>query len=318
MKGKLYIDGLDAYAVWGVYVVQGGWNDAISYPPLKAVEANDWHEEDGIEVDLSDPKLNCCELSINFAWRGEFTDVYRFVEQLSDDAYHEFDCPAIKRKFTLRMTQMPNLSHVQTLGFVTLKFSNDFPLKDYVYQPPVSSIAEVPDYFIGDVPFTDYGCRILQGALAEVIKTPAVKQNLLRNIATRSGATYDGERVTFKSKDIKLNCLMRAATLDELWRNYDALLYDLVRPNERQLGVAALKQNFACHYKSAKVSEFFPTGKIWLAFTLTLTMTQSTRIEGDDGILATEDGDIVITEDGLHTIIIDPRADVAATKDAIP
>lgn len=283
MTGRLYIDGHDAYKQWGVYVVSGGWNELIAYPPLKTVEYNDWQEEDGIEADLSDPKLNTKEVSINIAYGGLFSRFIEFVTMLSDRAYHEFNCAHIGRRYTLRLTQMPNLDHAQTLGFATLKFSNDFPLKGYSYKAPSSRIMRTEDYLIDGLPFTDYGCRILQGSLSEVMKTAAVKPNLLRNIATQSGAIYDDAAVTFKSKDVNLNCLMRAETLDELWRNYDALLFDLIRPNERKLEVAELKQQFPCFYKSAAVSEFYPDNKIWLRFVLTLTFTKSFRL--NDGMI---------------------------------
>lgn len=302
LTGRLYIDGHDAYRQWGVFVVSGGWNELIAYPPLKTVESNDWQEEDGIEADLSDPKLNTKEVSVRFAFSGLFNRFLDFVALLSDGAYHEFNCAYIHRKYTLRMTQMPNLDTYPALGFVTLKFSNDFPLKDYQYQAPSSRVMRAEDYLIDGLPFTDYGCRILQGSLAEVMKTPAVKQNLLRNIATQTGAIYDGANVTFKTKDVKLQCLMRADTLDELWRNYDALLYDLTRPDERMLEVGELEQSFPCHYKSATVSDFYPEDKIWLTFTLTLTFTHSFRIDGEDYVLASEDSIIIFTEDGEYAI----------------
>ena len=67
---------------------------------------------------------------------------------------------------------------------------------------------------------------------------------------------------------------MRADTLDELWRNYDALLYDLTRPNERKLRVKDLGKEFSFCYKSCQVTEFYPTDKIWLQFALTVTFTK--------------------------------------------
>ena len=41
MKGKLYIDGFDAYTVYGVYITEGGYNELVAMPALKAVETND-------------------------------------------------------------------------------------------------------------------------------------------------------------------------------------------------------------------------------------------------------------------------------------
>lgn len=289
LTGRLYIDGHDAYKRWGVYVVSGGWNELIAYPPLKSVESNDWQEEDGIEADLSNPQLNTKEVSIRIACSRDYLYLADFIRLLSDLAYHEFNCAYIRRQYTLRMTQMPSLDLYASLGFVTIKFSNDFPLKNYKYQAPYSSVMRAEDYLIDGLPLTDYGCRILQGSLAEIMKTPNIKQNLLRNIAAQSGAIYDGAFVSFKSKDVKLQCLMRAENLDELWRNYDAFLYDLIRPEERLLTVSELEHTFPCHYKSASVSTFYPDDKIWLQFTLTLTFTHSFRLNGDKFVLPMEE-----------------------------
>ena len=109
-------------------------------------------------------------------------------------------------------------------------------------------------------------------------------------------------RVYYKAKDVKLNCLMRAETLTELWRNYDALLHDLIQPNERTLSVKELEQDFPFCYKSCQVTEFYPDGRIWLKFTLTLTFTRDFRINEDGTILVCEDGTPVVTEDGVYFI----------------
>lgn len=279
LTDRLYIDGRDAYSTWGVYVISGGLNELISYPPLKPVEYNDWQEEDGIEADLSAPKLDTKEISVKFAFSGADARFIGFISMLSANAYHNFNFKHIHRQYTLRMTQTPNLEAYPALGFMTIKFCDDFPLKAYKYNAPSSRITGTDDYFIDGLPFTDYGCRILKGSLAEIMKAPAVKPALIRNIATQAGATYDGIHVTFKSKDIKLQCLMRAETLDELWRNYDALLFNLTRPNERKLKVSALEQTFPCFYKKSTVSQFYPTDKIWLRFDLIMTFTRNFRIK---------------------------------------
>ena len=308
MTGRLYIDGKDAYKQWGVFVVSGGWNELLAYPALKTVDSNDWQEEDGIEADLDNPRLDTKEASLKIAYSGLFSRFIEFVTLLADRGYHDFNCVSIGRRFTLRLTQMPNLDAYKSLGFITLKLANDFPLRNYTYQAPESSIFSSDDYLIDGKAFTDYGCRILQGSLSEIMKTANVKTSLIRNINILPGAEYDDDaKITFKSKDVKLKCLMRADTLAELWRNYDALLYDLIRPEERMLEVSELEQTFPCYYKSASVSQFFPDDKIWLEFTLTLTFTHSFRLQGDDFVLASEDGIIIFTEDGENAIEMLPN-----------
>lgn len=302
MKGRLYIDGNDAYTEYGVYVVKGGWNELIAYPPLKSVESNDWQEMDGIEADLSAPMLDTREIQLKIAFAGLDSRFFTLMELLSDESYHVFECAYIKRTYRLRLVSQPNIAAAKVIGTATLKFADDFPLSDYTYKKPASNVAAYDDYTFDSVNFTTYGVRVLKGTLDEVMKTPTVKTNLLRNISTQAGALYDGKNVSYKSKDVKINCLMRADTLEELWRNYDALLYDLIRPNERKLWVDELGQEFLFYYKSCQVTEFYPTDKIWLQFTLTVTFTSVLRIGDGDVVLASEDKIIIFTQDDENAI----------------
>jgi hypothetical protein len=303
MTGRLYIDDNDAYLQYGVYVVKGGWNELVAMPPLKSYDSNDWQEEDGIEADLSAPVLNSREVQLKVAVSGLDSRFFSLIELLSDGAYHVFNCASIQRIYVLRLVSQTNFATVKTLGTATLKLADDFPLLGYTYTAPSTTIAEVNDYTIDGVPFTAYGVRILIGTLGEVLRTADVKTALLRNIVTLAGALYDIDSVVrYKSKDVKLYCLMRADTLTELWRNYDALLYDITRPGEHTLWVNEVEEEFKFVYKSCQVTDFYPTDKIWLQFTLTVTFTCPTRITDDDIVLATEDGVIVSGEDGDNAI----------------
>lgn len=296
MTGRLYIDGKDAYTEYGMYVVEGGWNELIAWAPLKTPEYNEWQEEDGIEADLSDPRLNTKEASVKFATPKLMGDYLKLLEVISDEAYHTFDCRSIGRIFKLRLTSQPSIDKAQDFGFVALKFAVDNPLEGYEYTAPQSNLPENDDYTLDGRPLSYWGVFVLKGTMAEVLKTANVKPNLLRNIKSKSGAQYDPKTVTYKSKDVKINCLMRAETLTQLWRNYDALLYDLIRPEERNLEANDIAEGFPCYYKSCTVNTLYTTGKIWLDFTITLTFTRDFRISTEP-LLATEDGLFVVTED---------------------
>lgn len=302
MSGRLFVDGYDVYKLYGVYVADGGWASLIAYPPMKSFEQNDWQEEDGVEADLSAPVLNSREVTLTFVISGVFSRYNEFIERLSDGSYHVFDCAAIGRSYTLRLVSQSNREYAVTFGRETLRFADDFPFSDFKYKSPSSRVAACDDYLIDDVPTTNYGVRVLQGSFAEILKTSAVKQNMLRNIKTQTGAIYDGAEVQYKAKDVKLTCLLRADTLAELWRNYDALLFDLIQPRERTLTVAELEQDFPFCYKSCQVTEFEPDGRIWMKFSLTLTFTREFRIDEGGTILVSEDGTPIVTEDGVYFI----------------
>ena len=85
------------------------------------------------------------------------------------------------------------------------------------------------------------------------------------------GLIYDEEGlVVFNAKDVQLECLMKAGSISEFWRNYDALLYDLIQPGERILFVDATGVEYPCHYKSCSTMEFFRDSGVWWRFILTL------------------------------------------------
>lgn len=296
MTGRLYIDGYDAYEAFGIYVIDGGYNELIAMPPLKEVEYNDWQEEDGIEADLSDPQLNTREVTIKFCSQRLLSGFIAFIELLSQQSYHDFECRSIERKYKLRLTSQPSIENIVDFGSIGLKFADDFPHKGYEYLPPNSPLKANDDYTLDSVPLTNWGVRVLKGTLKEILKTPAVKANLTRNIKTQPGALYDGKCVTYKTKEVKVSCLMRAEALGELWRNFDALLYDLTRPGERVLEALDIAEEFPCYYKSCSVSSFIPTDKIWLEFALTFVFTHDFRIS-DEPLLSTEDNLFVVLED---------------------
>lgn len=302
MKGKLYIDGFDAYTVYGVYITEGGYNELVAMPALKAVETNDWQEEDGIEADLLAPVLNTKDVQIKFAITESYGRYFSLIKLLSDGSYHTFDVSYIGRVFKLRLVSVSVTERDTEFALMTLKFADDYPLDGYTYKSPERTIANDDSYTLDGLPFSEYGVRLLQGTLSEITKTPDVKTNMLRNIKTLSGAIYDPNTVIYKSKEVKLYCLMTAPDLSTLWKNWDALLYDLCKPDERTLWVGALEQEFYLYYKSCQVNHFFVEGKIWLQFTLTVVFTHDFRIADDDTLLASEDDIIIFTEDGQFAI----------------
>jgi len=270
MTGNLYIDGFDCYTLFGVYVT-GNYNELVAFPSLKPVESNNWHEEDGEEVDLSAPALDTRELNIKFAYHGTEENFVSFINLLSDGAYHQFNFAEIGKMYQLRLVSQPDMSRASTFGVFSLRFADDFPLSGYSYVSPQSNIVPLCGYELDGRDLADYGVRVLQGSMAEIQKIPAVKKNLIVSVRDKSGVVYDGANVTFQAKDVRINCLMRANNLTEFWRNYNALLYDLVRPSERMLYVGS--KEYACYYKSCSVSEFSVIGKIWFKFSLNLVFT---------------------------------------------
>ncbi len=271
MIGDFAIDSVNAYGYYGVYVERGGWNGLMSFPSLKEPEKNDWHEYNGLEVDLDKPVLNSREFQMSLVAQTK-SGFDAFTNALGGaNSIHTLSC--FGRSFQVRLTNQPSLSLSRGLARFQVKFADDNPLdlSTADYTAPSSSVFTGGDiYTLGGLGspssrrLSAYGITVLSGSNAEVSKKAEVKKNLLVNIATQSGASYDNSTVRYQAKDVRLSCLMRAATMAELWRNSDALLYDLVRPNARTMN------GHSCYYKSMAVSEFFPEDRPWMKFALTL------------------------------------------------
>lgn len=314
MINRLLIDGIDVYSSFGVFVSNDGLNGVVEFPSIKPVETNDWQEEDGEEVDLSGivvkPGLNgendvirlALEskiFNIQFIAHGQFSKCDDFILLLADKAYHNFQFSGINRHRILRMIDQPDLSLIGELGIFNISFADDFPVNEfYDYEAPQSTISLPGGYSLDNVSLSDYGVIVLKG-LSEVRRSPAVKISQLTDALVINGLIYDENGpVVFKAKDVTFECLMKAPTTIEFWKNYDALLFDLTRPNERTLFIDAISREFPCYYKSCTTREFSYSNGVWWRFDLTLRVT-TFKVNGEEFLLASESGEIIITEDGF-------------------
>lgn len=302
MKGRLYIDEVDVFEAFGVTVKQYGYDNLVSLPSFKDLDTNDWEDEDGIEVDLSDPMLDSKEFSIS-CHSEELVRVTYLIDMLSDKAYHIFRIPEVGRSYNLRLVNCSNLDLHIVSGTFTLTLADDFPFYDYGYQEPIDIAVAQRGYEIDGIDLSAYGVCITRGSDEEIMKSPAVKENLTINTSTISGAWYDDENVYYQSKDVALNCLIRAPSKEAFWRNYLALAYDLTQPEERVFRSEKYGIEEPCFYSSLKVDKFvlFSNGSVWCEFTLTLTFTEF-RCGVLEILFANEDGSLVITEDNIYAI----------------
>lgn len=271
-SGRLYIGGEDVWDVCYVCTAFGGFNELIAFPPLKTPPANDWQEERGFDPDLSAPVLDTREVTL----RLSATDTEDYAYTLGKlNSVVDVRAPSIGRSWSLRFVAPTDSAHSSTFG---LKFADDTPMQGYTYQPPnaekerewILSTSRRDDFVITESPkraFVDYGARVLGDVVDEMERRNEVKTGLLRKFSTKPGAFYDKAAMFFeKGGDRQVQLLMRADTLAELWRNYDALLFDLIRPGARRYKGAPF------YYSSCRVDKFIPDEpRPWLQFTLTLT-----------------------------------------------
>ena len=324
MEGELYIDGKDAFTSYGIFVANNGYTAIISFPAFKDLDSNSWPEENGCEADLTEPVMKYNEISLNF-YSTDYFKALDFIVLVSDKSYHEFRFVEAGVTKDLRLVSEANKKLYVNMESFSLTFCDDEPLKDYEYQSPVNDggVTTVQDYEIDGKLLSDYGVYLLDGSVAEIVKLPSVKKNLLIDIPSRKGAIYDGEKVVYEKKDVSLKCFMRAKNVGSMWRNLNALVYDLTKSvltvddegyeynsAERTFYVEDTEEEYPCYYNGLKSSKFqlLNNGSVWLEFTLSLVFTKFT-VDGIEILLATEQNELIITEDGEFYIDLKDYAD---------
>lgn len=301
MIGAFYIDDIDIYARYGVVITSGGYNDLLCFPALKGPDANDWPEEDGIEVDLEAPVLEAKEVTIPFS-SGQ-PDAGDFICMISQPGYHTLRITELGKEWRLRLlTQTAGKDYNRAVTF-SLKFADDFPGRPDNYTAASGSGLPLPvsEYEIDDVPLSEYGIEVV-GGWDDLLKSPTVKQNLSRSFATSDGKFYDTDMVVFSSKETTLKCCLSAVSLAKFWECYTAFFNDLIQPDERLLYWDYVCEEYPCYYKKSTGFKVLSlTDKIVIEFNLTLVFTVF-RIGETEYLLATEDGAFIETEDGEYLI----------------
>lgn len=300
MKGAFYIDGVDMYLRFGAVLISGGYDDILTFPALKDPDKNDWPEEDGIEADLSDPKLDSKEVTLSFFAE----DAFGFVDFVSKPEYHVFRITALGREWNLRLSsQTENKVWANSTRF-SLKFVQDEIEVPEEYPPTSDCGVIIPKcgYEIDGVLLRDYGITVIE-AKDDVLKSPAAKRNMLRQIQTKDGQIYDAKELFFSTKDVTFKCEMCADSIEQFWKCYDAFFYDLIQPDERVLFVEYTDEEYPCYYKKSsgfKILSLSGTVRVEFSFTLVFTVF---RIGETDYILGSEDNERIVLEDDGETCI---------------
>lgn len=270
MVGEFHIDGINITSTYGIFIHEGGFDGIVSLPEMKEPDVTDWAEENGIEVDLSEPKLKAKEFEIGFATVNNNADVNGFINTIIDGAYHEFMFTGLGITKSLRL-----LSGVQFTGTILnlrifkLRFSEDAPMSGYVYQEPVGGRYGLQGYKLDGIDLSQYGIAVLEGTDAEILKIPEFKRGLEKTNSVTSGLVADPDYMKMKSKDVRLNLLMTASNAASFFRNLNALIHNLISPDEKEFYFSKNDEVYKCYYKGSTVNEFSLSG-FWFEFSLVL------------------------------------------------
>ena len=259
---------------------------------------------------MEKPTLKPRELNITFVRDVDGRSAGALVEHLSKSGYHLFRIPSLGREWSLRLIQSPAYEDWDTLEALTLRFAEDQPVRPSPVAIPEGGGRYVPlsEYELDGVPLDRYGVMVTEGR-DEIMRSPTVKTNLSRTVLDVDGKIYDAGKVVYNSKEVTLKCCLIAGSMTTLWSCYDALLDALIQPGERSLYVDYNVEEYPCYYKRTSGWKLESLrGRVVVTFNLTLEFTVF-RMDGIDYLLATEAGELVVTEDGEYYIDLNIYAD---------
>lgn len=277
-EGKLYIDNRDAFATYGLVILEGGYDSLVQFPPMKSVDYVDWPEEDGIEPDLLNPVLDAKEGIVLRCACVRSPQQENLFSDLQTGVYHTFDFKRLGIRALLRLNEVSNLEIVGNLATFTmsLSFDADFVTDFEHYEGVPSSLSsnsnklEVRSFGckIDNVDVSSYGIIPLEGDIEAISRQDVIKQNLKISSKYIGGQTYDGQNVRKKERDVALKFLIRASIPSQFWTQYKRFLTDLVSPGNRVLQYGGKTIKF--FYKSQTVNEFSVAydNSVWCEFTL--------------------------------------------------
>lgn len=315
LTGRIIIDGADAYTNYGVYVKNDGLNGLIAMPSFKAIDTYDWHEDDGVEADLSAPVLDGRQFQMSF-WITDRAWAEDLFADLSNGAYHEFYFPLLQRTWILRLVSNGTFTNYPgtSMSQITLTFAEDNPALPVMpsNMPLAYGASGISQngYEIDGADLSQFGMWVTKGTDQTIFKAANVKDNLKVNLKYQQGIIYDPQNVRFKTRDITLHLHIKTSTVADFWRKWDALFATLMQSDERVFYFNTFGTYYNCYYKSCSVSKFILNeGMVWCDFSVVLTCL-SFSVETEWMYLITEDGQYVITEDGAR-IRIRPRTGLA-------
>lgn len=270
MGGKFTIDGVEAWSCYGAWVLQGGYGGLLSYPPVKEPDTNDWKEEDGLECDLSAPKLSAMEIALS----GPRRDVPGFMGRMSAVGVRQLGFPTLGRTFALRYEECTSYRKYAGLEALRLRFSMDAPDREGLWAwKPAGVRVPVSAYTLDGVGLEHYGLFVEAGR-EELLRPAGLKRQLAREVSTLDGREYDTGMVSRREKAVTFKCCMKAADMERMWSCRDSFLAALTAPGWRTLRYGG--RSYESRYLSAQGFRFaaLRRGLVMVEFEVTLSVNR--------------------------------------------
>lgn len=308
MKGSVIINGTDI-ADFGALILRGGDYDFLPFPDRAEPKQNNWHEYDGLDVDLSEVFFKERTLSVHFYISNGNSLEYEFnlnsFYTLIATGYIDLFTREFARTFRLRYLSVTEYKHKGGLyrqdskrGWLKVSFSMDNPLQLFT-NPAIRVPASSKNYPLSGVSLNGYDFAkfgiVVGECYSSMLAQAAIKEPLTRSFAKYTGlVAYPSSTPTFEAKEIIIKCTMAANSLAEFYHNYEALFNHVSQTGE--LTIETYLGAASCYYlkmENFKKHGVFSRG-VMVSFTLRFMQLDTGLITY---VLGAEDGSALLTED---------------------
>lgn len=261
MTGSCIIDGMDIND-FGMFILKGGDNDFLPFPERKKPAQNDWFEEGGLDVDLTEVYFKEKKLNVKFHIKADAGAEFKsrlnnFHSLISAPGYRSLYSREFNKTFSLRYISCPEYNHAGGLfktgtkrGDLTVEFSMDDPLQLFTNPEllvPIGS-GNNQQVSVNGYDLSRFGI-IVTGCYDTVLKPNAVKTPLVRNIERRTGLIASTPiKSSYQAKQLQIDCTMIAPSRDDFYYNYEALFNNLTLPVP--IEVMAGMESRLCYYQN--------------------------------------------------------------------
>ena len=281
------IDGVNILTTYSATLLYGSLNSLIEYPDIKPPKKNDWAEYDGIEVDLSNPVLDKRNVTLTFLILEDKID--SFVTFLLAKTYRDYYSKDLNYTFTLRCLEIVDIDKTQPKFAIKIKLSDDFPLKDYVYEglsriiyfSSTTITWDRTDIFFGqsstdygfvidDISSSAYGILLLEET-NDSLDSSAKTKNKLEIESNFISGVFVAEQASKKKEYSATLDLFFKESVVNFMKGYNAFLYNLIKPENRILAINGKTYNF--YYDKSKVITLIVINNVvWCNFEVNIVL----------------------------------------------
>lgn len=259
MTGACIIDGIDI-ATLGAFILRDGDNDFISFPSRKEPEANDWPEEDGIEISKDTPVFSEKKLTVKYYLKGDETTFKNRLDNFYNihcqPGYRSVYVREFDKTFQLRFLEVSDYSQKrgftvsgQKSSYIDVLYSMDNPTQFLnSNELPVLSNIAITHIELNGIDLAEYGI-IVESVYPSAMKLSS-KEGLLKSSGYSSGIVADIGAPFKKNKQaVTIECTMIANSREDFMTNYNAL-WNNINGAVVTIGLTAANMEFDCYYSA--------------------------------------------------------------------